>query len=407
MAPVALAGGSIEERLEAMERRILKLEEQVAAQNKAMAEKDRQIAELKSEKDQDVAELKEMASSVAGGSGDSWYNNIEISGLVELEASTTDPYEGGSESDAVLATVELAIAGQVHDWVGFETVLLHEEDDTDLEVDVGTVTVAPPDGHWSITAGQYYLPFGVFESNFISDSLTLELGETRETAVQLGFENVGMSAALYIFNGDVDDDGDDRLASYGGSLGYAHEGGAGDASLTVSYISNMLDSDSLQEGLPEEDYVPDHVHGISASAMANFGNFSLLGEYLGAQDEDLAMPVFGGVGNNGEEMDPVAGEAESWMLEAAYNFSWMGRDAVFAIGYQETDDAFFLGLPEQRLMAGLSVGIFDQVALAFEWAHDEDYDSCTVVSDGERVSSENCGTGKTGNTLTVQLAAEF
>ena len=35
----------------------------------------------------------------------------------------------------------------------------------------------------SITGGLLYLPFGVFETNMISDPLTLDLGEKRDPAV--------------------------------------------------------------------------------------------------------------------------------------------------------------------------------------------------------------------------------
>jgi len=36
-----------------------------------------------------------------------------------------------------------------------------------------------------LTAGQLYVPFGAFETGLISDPLTLEIGETRESTVLL------------------------------------------------------------------------------------------------------------------------------------------------------------------------------------------------------------------------------
>ena len=45
---------------------------------------------------------------------------------------------------------------------------MYEEDDTDLEVDVATITIADPDGPWFVTGGQQYLPFGAFETNMVS-----------------------------------------------------------------------------------------------------------------------------------------------------------------------------------------------------------------------------------------------
>ena len=72
-----------------------------------------------------------------------------------------------------------------------------------------------------------------------------------------------------------------------------------------------------------------------------------------------------------------------------------GRDATAALGYQGTAEALALELPEKRLLAGLSIGLVDQVGLGVEWAHDEDY------------GTAEGGTGKSADTATVQLSAEF
>ncbi len=371
----ALAEGSIEERIAAMERRIQDLENRVAAQDKTIVEKERQIAELQEDE---------------GG----WFDSTEVSGLIEIEAGRENPYEGDNASDVSVATVELGVAAQVHDWVGGEVVLLYEEGETDLEVDVATVTVGPPDGPWSFTAGQYYLPFGTFETTMISDPLTLEVGETRDTALQLGFSSGGLHGAVFGFNGDNTDNGKDRISGYGAAIGYSMENETSAFDLNLSYINDIGDSDSLQDlirgnlgGSDEEDNeVDDHVAGWSAAARLRYGNISLMGEYLAAREDFESTEV---------EFDGDGAEPSSWMTEVAYDFSFAGREATFALGYQGTDEALALELPEERFLVGLSFELFEGTALAFEWAHDDDYDE----KDG--------GSGEDANIITAQLATEF
>jgi len=48
-----------------------------------------------------------------------------------------------------------------------------------------------------LTAGKMYVPFGNFESNMIQDPVTLEIGETRESAGQVGFEHSGFYGSAY------------------------------------------------------------------------------------------------------------------------------------------------------------------------------------------------------------------
>ena len=321
---------------------------------------------------------------------DAWFNAVKIGGLVELEGSYTDPYGGNDETDAVVATVELGLAAQVHDWVGGEVVLLHEEDDTEpIEVDVATVTVGPLGGPWSFTGGQYYLPFGTFETSLISDPLTLEVGEIRETALQFGVSSSGFHGAVYGFNGDNNRGGRERISGYGGVAGYFMKSGGSEFGLNLSYITDIGDSDSLQGVIADtlgSNDVADRVPGWAVGAKFRFREVSLIGEYLAALDSFQANEVlFGGGG----------AKPSSWMVEAAYDFDLASKAATLAVGYQGTDEAIALELPERRFLAGLSVEVVEQVALAVEWAHDDDYGG----TDG--------GTGNSADTFTAQLAVEF
>lgn len=367
----ALAQGAIEERLANMEQSTRYLEARVAAQDEAIIGKDRQPATL-------------------SGQGGGWFNSVEIGGLVEVEAAYEDPSGGDEESDLAVAKAKLGMAARITDMVGAEAGLRYEEDDTPLEISIAAMTFGP--GPWSFTAGQYFVPFGVFESHFISDSLTLELGETRESALQFGIGSGGLHGAVYTFNGDLDEDGDSGVDSFGVAVGYSDQGDDTGFGLHLSYISNIGDSDSLQElvedNLGEDGIYSDQVSGWSASAVLRFGNLSLLTEYLDAtEDFDVGEMEFEGKG----------AEPTSYMVEAAMDFELAGLPATFALGYQATDEAAALELPEERFLVGLSVEMMDGVALAVEGAFDEGY------GDPET----NDYSGGDADTVTFQLAAEF
>jgi hypothetical protein len=337
------------------------------------------------------AEIKEEITEelkAEGGILSGIQEHITLSGLIEVEASFGDDFEDNDLSDIVLATVELGIDAEINDWVQGHLLLLYEEDDTEpIDVDEGTITIGNPEvcpGY--VTAGKMYVPFGNFETHMISDPLTLELGETNESAVQVGIETSGFYASVYAFNGDVDehDNHDDEIEGFGANVGFAYENDNVSMDLGVDYINSIGDSDLLTEFLPGE--IDDYVEGCGLHGIFNIGPFTLIGEYIEAVDEfEVGELAFGSDG----------AEPSAWNVEAGYTFELAGKETTLAIGYQGTDEALALELPEYRLMGSVAMEIFDGTSLAFEWAHDEDYDE----SDG--------GTGEDADIATVQLGVEF
>ncbi|MBS3822104.1 MAG: LbtU family siderophore porin [Phycisphaerae bacterium] len=314
------------------------------------------------------------------------YPQVTLSGEVEVEAFHSSPFAGSDESDIALATAFLGLEGVITDQIRAEISTLFEEDDTPLEVDTASVMLGAEDDLWSLRAGQFYLPFGVFETAMISDPLTLELGETRETAVQAGIGTGGFNAAVFAFNGDLESESE--VNGFGATAGYQATLGATDLTLSAGYLNSLGDSDVLQDTITAATggADTDEVGAWTASAVVGVGDVTLVGEYLAAT-EDFAP---GEVGFRGNGAKPAA-----WNLEAGYGFEMMGRPATAAVGYQGTDEALALEYPESRLLAAFSVEILPYTALSFEYAHDEDYDT----NDG--------GSGETADTFTAQLAVAF
>ena len=379
--------GEIEDELNAIKARLNQLEKIVNKQNETINQQN----EVIEQKSKEIEELAQNVNSDSGAS-DGWFNNIEISGVAEVEAGYNDPDLGDSSSDIVLATAEIGIAAEVNDWVSAETVLLFEEDDTDLEVDVAVVTIANPNKPWFISSGLMYEPFGTFETNLISDPLTLEIAETRETSVLAGIESNGFRGGVYVFNGDLSEDGDDDIDNFGAFVGYAQENDVSSFAVNLGYINDIGDSDTLQDTIQDNidaaavEY-SDQVGGFSIDGIFTYGPFNVIAEYIMATDDFEA-----------NELTYRAGgaEPEAFNIEVGYSFNVGGIPMTAAIAYQGTDEAVALELPEERIIGGLSAEIFDGTALSFEWAHDDDYSD----SDG--------GTGEFGgDTITSQLAVEF
>ncbi len=321
-------------------------------------------------------------ASVRTAGGQNWADRLTLSGVVEVEAGVYDD-DTVTESDIALATVELGVDAEVSEFSSAHVLFL-SEDGGGPEVDEASITIGNTDKKpLYMTAGKMYVPFGNFETQMISDPLTLELAETGEDALQFGVEVAGFYASLYAFNGDADDGGDDEIEHYGANAGYAFEADAVSIDVGGGWISSIQDSDGLTDalGLAPGPNVPEYVGGYAAHLIAGFGPVTLIGEYVGA-DDDL-----GGVGTNSQ--------ISAYNVEAGVSLPVAGKEIGFAVGFQTSDDALWAGAPEERLVAAFGVELLDGTSLALEYLYEEDYS----VTDG--------GSGTDWNTYTLQLAAEF
>lgn len=313
---------------------------------------------------------------------------VSLSGVLEAETVTAKGFDDVNESDVALATVEIGIDAEVNEWVSARALLLWEEDADGIDVDEGVIAIGNMDRFpVYFAAGKMYPPFGFYETNMIQDPLTLELGEARESALQVGFETGGFYGGLYAFNGNVKetgDDDDDVINSWGASFGYAMESDAVVMDVGVDYINNISDSELLTEFVPET--LDSLVAGFAAHMLFNYGPFSFIAEYVGAADSYEAGELdFRGAG----------AQPSAWGVEAAVAHELFGKETTFALGYQCTDEAVSLEMPEQRYLATVGIGILENTALAIEYLHADDYS----VADG--------GSGGDAQQVTVQVAVEF
>jgi hypothetical protein len=317
--------------------------------------------------------------------GDNWFERVNISGLIEIEAmhqsvDYSDPAVSDEDSsDVDLATVELVVDARIADHVDGHVMFKYEEDD--LFVDEGFITLSGTDRMpaW-LAAGRQYLPFGYFDSHFVTDPATLLLGETNEGAVVAGYtaaEGV-LQFSAGLFNGDIDEDNDDDMVdSFVASIAAQP---FEPLMMGVSYTSNLLSSDSFSE-FAVNPAIDDMVGGWSVFVTVSFlDRFKIIGEYVAAMDHFNAGEIY-------DAADTRQRKPSAWNLELG---AAVLEDLELAVGYGGSDDGGDEFLPENQYGAVINWKIFDSTNLALEYLRAEFEDNCQET-----------------DTYTVQLAVEF
>ena len=335
----------------------------------------------------EVGAAKPVEDTAAGeDQGGTWVDRITLSGVMEVEGmfesvdSADASVQDTDASDIALAKVQLAVDADIAKHVKGHAVF--EWGGDPLDMDEGFIILDGEDVvPLYMNAGLLYVPFGYFESHFISNPMTKEIGETRQGAVKLGYTNDWLELSAAFFNADVDEvgDSDNRVDGFAAAATFTlPEGVVPDLGLTVgiSYLSSIADTDGLEgetSGL-----VTDTVGGFSAFISASLMDKAFIeAEYLGAMDGIAAGDMsFDG----GDDASPKA-----WNLELGYAVT---EDVEVAIRYEGSDDLDNFQ-PESQYGLVVNYGIFEGTALLVEYLHGE------LENDDAR------------DLLTTQLAIEF
>ena len=404
------------QQIKMLQQKLMELEKKVEAQQKSIEETKQTEKEIK--------EASEMLKTLK--------DHISIGGVVEAEVNNTNikrkKARDTEDSDITLATAELDVEAKLHEYATANLVFLWEEDDTEpVDIDEGYITLGNTDKFpLYLKAGRMYVPFGNFETNFISDPLTLELGEIQESAVLGGFYYKGIDFSVYAFNPDIDEnkDNDDRIRSWGATLtlefGPANPGEPGSeahenynnhilrvlpegASLTMqfSYLNNIADTNDFKDYMSDNgwDKVKDYVDGFHAFLMAEFKGFNFIAEYVGALD-DFDKTDFGRIG---KKFQP-----KTWNFELGYTFPYWGeKEMTVAVKYEGSDEAEFIDpelFMEKQYGIAFTFNLFNNekwgttVDLSFEYLHGEADDS-VIKFLGENIDKKD--------SVTTQLHVEF
>ena len=292
-----------------------------------------------------------LASLIAIALAAPVFAETTVSGAVEVEAGFVSNDDGDS-SDLTVSTVGLGVDNKLNDQLKGHLLFLYEqgENDDNIAVDEATLTFKPREG-LDVTAGRMYVPFGKFDSNMVSDPLTLELAETQEEAVQVGVTSGNATGSAYLFKDDAD--GDDKLDDYGVNLDYATDNvGAG-----VSYISDVNDKAAA---------------GVGVHASAQMGRVGVIAEHIKVDEMTLE--------------DDATAKPAATHVEVGLD---LGNDRTVALAYQQTEAAEALELPETATGIAYRMPIYEKASFAVEYMNNKGYD------------------GAKEDVITLQLAYEF
>jgi hypothetical protein len=433
-------------KLEAMERRMQKLEKNVQEKDKeiealkrekeAQAKEIRALKEQKEKQDEKIDALKKETDHIKGhprprpgdklerpeeakaeqGLLEKWCNKIELSGLIEAEYSSEkrklqDPNDKGSHDaehndDIIAATVELGVDAQINKYIRGHILFLWEEDEENehVIVDEATITIGGIEETYGLyfLGGRYYPHFGELNSCLVSDPLTLEIFEIRETAAQIGHAGEWFSLGAGVFHGDVElhEKTRSRIQNFFVDANFHNpEDTLGGLSLLagVSYMSNVADTDTLQgqvvdsngDGSPND--LENFADALALYVKAEYWKFIFGAEYITALDSFAPGKMAYAVDRWGM---PVRTRPAAWNFELAFR----PIDPLqLAIRYEGSSDMFAL-FPEHRYGGSVSWEFLKYTTLSAEYLHGE-YDKDNQNADG-MVEDES-------DTFTVQMAIEF
>jgi len=285
-------------------------------------------------------------------------DQLSLSGLLEIDAYSLSQDAGGDSLDIIVSALEIGLDASINERLSVSTLLLYEDGFAGLEVDTAIMKLAF-DSPFDLIAGQMVLPFGRYETAALSDPLTLELGETADTAVQLSTTRGSLSASITFFNGHneeaaaVDDD-QLRLIL---ALDYSEDRfNAG-----FSWISNM-DSDRFEELAGTS--IAREVAGLGLYFIWRQGPLTLSAEHIMALDDYAA----GDFGNDvGTPSQPSA-----TVLELDYA---LDENSTLAVAFQHSSEAAFAGLSEDVLLAGYTRSLQNGLDIGLELRESRDYNA--------------------------------
>lgn len=357
------------------------------------------------------------------------YPILELSGEVAGQFRQYRLFSGRHGNTLELSDAELDMQALVNDWfLGFmsfaydatPTTSGNRTFNSNLYLDNGFVTLGdfnkiPYYG----TIGQFYVPFGQFDSYLITDPINKTLFRTKARAVTLGYQSLsteGPFAAIYAFRGptrigDYEPNATSRnpsayINTFGINAGYNYSIGALSGLIGGSLISNVADSLGMQEtggadfggfaASSATQVLRHRVPGYDLRLEIYYTPFAFIGEYSGSMRSFSPLDI----SFNGHGAKPGA-----YHLEAVYNFDFFMRPSNLALGYGHSFQSLALNVPAQRASIAFNTVFWKNTLASLEYRHETNY-ACSDYASGSNGAIFS-PLGQIQNTLTAQFDIYF
>jgi hypothetical protein len=324
-------------------------------------------------------------------------SKFNIKGIIDIDITYDKSNSGVYTSDIVASNLGLAFGYEPSEKLATEISLLYEEDDTDLEVDTATISYKSKEDGMYFQLGQMYAPFGEYASEFISDPLTLSVGEMRETAIKAGYNFGHTDLSIFVFNGTSKrPTHSDHINDIG--LKMAHD--LDSVRLSYGVVDDLSESDGVSAALTDDDSDGTTTDDLQSKTPAyHIGlefakdDFSLFIETVSVFDQfnasDLAYKDQGA-------------KVSAYHLNIKKTFSQFETPLSVLIGFDQTKEALALTLPKTRYSIQGSLDLQDLFLVSLESKIEKDYKTSECTT-----STGSCGTGRSSYTQTLQVSREF
>lgn len=324
------------------------------------------------------------------------YPRLQFSGKLEGLLTYNNPYIGNGNTNVNFSGAELDTLVQASSFVSGYMALDYDPGQANngsrvfmnrAFVTIGNLAKLPLYG----TIGQLYTSFGRYSSGMVTSPTTLVLGRTRARTLELGFQQTGKNAfhaALYTYQGLTSAVGSTNTNNqWGADAGYAYSLGKVTGEIGASYISNLGDSQGLQGAVFTNSVIfptipTTQVHNVQAAdayASLSFGPVVFIGEYVAALQSFNYLNV--PFANGGAQ--PTA-----LHVEGNYTFKTGTKPSSLGVGFDQTEQALAIGLPQESYEVFYNVNIFKDTNLGLEYRHDVNY-SANAASTGSNATPAN------------------
>lgn len=237
-----------------------------------------------------------------------------------------------------MATLEIGGHADLTKRISLDVIFAYSDESDHLEFDTLVLNYQHeqrPD--WTLSMGQYYLPFGAFITHQIGDTFSLEIAESRQLFTGITHQRNGFITELYAHKAEQSSD-----TSFAAG---------------IAYNADLSSAGSYQVGIDYIDSLYEH-KGLSVQGQVNWHAVAIILERLMLEDDNPQS--FSRYSNQVE----LVYEAESYLV---------------SVSYQESHDLDEFELAANKTSITISSDLTEYVYTGLQLARADNEDSASLL----------------------------